>query len=295
MILIYLFWHQVSASQLSHLLLSSTLKYQVLPLWSITSCSGSGSYLSETLHPDWHPDLWDISSPSCFCNLSDPWPTVFVPGLISLIHSFLSCNQFSPLEPLTTCSGHVWSYCCDQLRPTVVPLITHLIRYPGPELLDLLLTVLVPGLISMIPILLSGLNFWLLSRETRPSYLLFWMCSVLLLWSVASTVLIFLMYWFQVLTSCILFWYQVLLPLVYFVSRYQVLTCLNSCSGSIPNLLIFCYQVFFPPSDLLLTVAVPGFEPLIFYLLFSHRVLLLCLSTGSRPALRHTFSSLSHF
>lgn len=70
------------------------------------------------------------------------------------------------------------------------------------------LTVLVPGLISLIPILLSGL----LRNKTK--YLLFGKCTVLLLWSVTSTVLIFLIYypqpWFQVLTSCIS--YPVLVP-----------------------------------------------------------------------------------
>lgn len=160
-----------------------------------------------------------VSDPSLIVVVPSPTLSEHLPHLLSSYQvlslwsiSFCLATSFSPLEPLTTCPEHVWSYFCDQLRPTVVPLIAHLIRYPGPELLDLLLTVLVPGLLSVIPILLSGLLTSLQRNKTK--YLLFWKCSVLLLWSVTSTVLIFLMYytrpWFQALTSCIS--YPVLVP-----------------------------------------------------------------------------------
>lgn len=61
---------------------------------------------------------------------------------------------------------------------------------------------------------------WSLQRN-KTKYLLFWKCSVLLLWSVRSTVLIFLMYYPRpfLLICC----YQVFFsPLIcYFLSRYQ--------------------------------------------------------------------------
>lgn len=150
----------------------------------------------------------------------------------------------------------------------------------------------------MIPILLSGLNFWLLSRETRPST----SCSGSA-WSCFSGLLHQQFWSFSCTTRGpdSRSW-----PLVSCVSCSGTKSCFlwfTLCLGTrswpiwTPALVLFLISwfavtsSFFSPSDLLLPVAVQGFEPLIFYLLFSHRVLLLCLSTRSRPALRHTFSS----
>lgn len=142
----------VSVPGLDLLALSSpALKISVLLLWSITWCSGSGPYLSKTLPPDWHLTsgisyLWSwfqviyLSDPSLIVLVPSPTfsehlPSVFVtcrtPDFLSLYQvlslwsiTFCLATRFSPLEPLTTCSEHVWSYFCDQLCPAVVPLIT---------------------------------------------------------------------------------------------------------------------------------------------------------------------------
>lgn len=136
----------------------------------MTWCSGSGSCLSKTLPPDWHLTsgisyLWSwfqviyLSDPSLIVLVPSPTLSERLPPVLQLVGSLTSCllTRFYLSDPFFSVLQAVFHLFWDQLRPTVVPLITHLIRYPGPELLDLLFTVLVPGLISLIPILLPGL------------------------------------------------------------------------------------------------------------------------------------------
>lgn len=210
----------------------------------MTWCSGSGSCLSKTLPPDWHltSGISYLSYWFQVIYLSDPSLIVLVPSPTlskRLLPVFAACWIPDLLSSYRVLSLWSVSFC---LTTSFSPLLWSVTSYCGS-------TYYPSDQVSR-------------SSDFKTLYLLFWKCSVLLLWSVTSTVLICLMYylwpWRQVLTSCIL--HPVLAPSLASSGLLCVLVpgLDLSCSGSIPNffqdttlcshklLLICCYQVFFP-------------------------------------------------